>query len=122
MKRTLILMAVVSFMLVSCETKVKMTWQFTKALDQANPTISIYNHSSSNEVLTTLKLDAKVTSATVECIDGDKICYGGDFTLAGQEFEIGCGANCSSYSADRPEDCATCKETTVNVTFDNFLK
>lgn len=123
MKR-LAVMFVFAFLMVGCdlETEVEMTWKFEKALDQANPTIGLFDHSDNDSSLTSVKLDNKNTTVTVTCVTGNTICFGGDFSLAGQDFEIGCGANCASYdSSYESEWCRECEETTVSIIFDNFL-
>lgn len=122
MKKLVIVCALALFAF-ACETKVDMTWKFTKELDTANPTIGLYDHTDNNETLASVTLDDAVKTVTVSCTSGNSICFGGDFTLAGTEFAIGCGANCSDYdSAYASEWCAECEETTVAITFDNFLK
>jgi hypothetical protein len=121
--KKLVIICALAFFAVACETKVDMTWQFTKALDTANPTIGLYDHTDGNAVLnSSIKLDNAVTTVTVSCTSGNVICFGGDFTLASEEFVLGCGAGCADYDpAYAAESCAECEETTIYVTFDNFL-
>lgn len=121
--KKLVLLCAFAFLAVACEMKVDMTWQFTKALDTANPTIGIYDHSDGDAVLaSSVKLENAVTTVTVSCVEGNKICFGGDFTLASEEFVIGCGAGCAEYDpAYDAESCADCEATTIAVVFDNFL-
>lgn len=104
---------------------VQMTWKFIKELGTANPTIGLYDHTDSDRELASIDLDNDVTTKIVTCTVGNEICYGGDFTLLENEYELGCGLDCGSYddldSSLKADACETCGDKTVERTFDNFI-
>ncbi|MCK5809110.1 hypothetical protein KAH37_09015 [bacterium] len=106
-------------------TTAQMTWKFTKDLETANPTIGLYDHTDFDTELATISLDQKVVTKIITCTIGNNICYGGDFTLLDNEYELGCGDNCASYddltSSEKSDACETCGDKTVERTFDNFI-
>ncbi len=123
MKKSIVIAAFAMVALVACtvkEEKIDMTWQFTKELDTANPTLNIYDMSDGTALLATVKLSDKVTTVAIKCEEGNEICYGGSFAIAGENMAIGCGENCKDYADYKAESCASCAEGTVSVSFDNF--
>ncbi len=98
------------------EKKSSITWNFSKG--DVNPTISFYDTSKGNGVLQSgIKLKGNM-SVKIECETGNKICYGGDFDLAGKNFVAGCGENCKELSTMSDEfineACVVCSNTTVS--------
>lgn len=96
--------------------EIKMSWHFNKG--DVNPEISFYNASEGKKRISgSYKLKGE-TDIRITCMEDDLICFGGDFELAGKQFTIGCGDNCSFLNSlsgsDRNEACQPCKETSVN--------
>ena len=96
-------------------SKVAMKWHFKKG--QVNPTIKFYDMSNrKRQIHGSVKLQNN-TSVSVRCMEGHKVCFGGDFELMGKNYTIGCGKNCKLYnrmsSSEKRYSCEVCRKGNV---------